>query len=550
MENRLTHAFTYDVQTFRETFESHFTWLNGFQRNVSRFGEKTALLDPASGRCWTYSELDAESNRLAHALRRDGVCRNAVLLFALPNSPEFVFCYLAAHKLGAIACPVNYRQSVDDLASVLEDSRPAAFLYTADTAAVSENALRAAAHKPPIAFVVGGAKDAYARYVAGQPETAPPPFPLPHIYDETTRLYTSGTTGRPKGVPVNNINEIFSAHDVMMHFPLGPADRTMNLTPWFHRGGLHAGGPCPTFYAGGDTVILRTFSPRRCLEYVQRYRVTFLVGVPSVIELLAREQERASVPADLSSLRGLVAMGAPLDKALCERYRRLLTPNLCNGYGTTETFWNTFLSPDDLPDKAGSVGRACTDDNVRVVALRRDGSRAEPEETVPRDNCTAGEIIISAPAKSSGSYCNAPEETSRKFYKGWLYTGDVGTWDQNAFVTVSGRADDMIISAGENIYPSRIETILNGCPKVAESAVIGVPDRLRGEALSAFVVPADSTLTIAELRTYCVREARLPACQRPREYHLVRALPHNATGKLQRRLLRDAVRQHPPGGLH
>lgn len=140
---------------------------------------------------------------------------------------------------------------------------------------------------------------AYGDYTAGRPETDPPIDFDPHIYDETTRLYTSGTTGRPKGVPINNINEVLSAHDVMMHFPLGPDDRTMNMTPWFHRGGIHSGGPCPTLYAGGEVVILRDFAPRRCLEYAQRYRLTFLIGVPTILSMLARMQER--VHADLSS---------------------------------------------------------------------------------------------------------------------------------------------------------------------------------------------------------------------------------------------------------
>ena len=200
-------------------------------------------------------------------------------------------------------------------------------------------------------------------------------------------------------MPINNVNEVLSAHDVMMHFPLGPTDRTMNMTPWFHRGGIHSGGPCPTLYAGGEVVILRDFSPKRCLEYAEKYEVSFLIGVPTIIAMLARAQEKAH--AKLSALRGIVTMGAPFEKAACEKYLKLLTPNIFNGYGTTETFWNTFLRPFDLPDMAGSAGRSCTDDDVRLVALREDGSHAEPEETVPRDGKTPGEIIISSPATVS-----------------------------------------------------------------------------------------------------------------------------------------------------
>lgn len=347
-------SYTYDVTMFRDTFESRFTYLNGFLRNVSRFGDRPAVFDPHSDRRWTYRELNCEVNRLAHALRADGVGKNDVVMFALLNSPEFVFFYLAAHKIGAIACPVNYRQGSGEIALVIDDSTPKVFVYDAEFGELSSRALEMCENRPAVELVVGADEDAvlpagrrrYEDYVFERPETDPPIDFAPHIYDETTRLYTSGTTNRPKGVPINNINEVLSAHDVMMHFPLSPVDRTMNMTPWFHRGGIHSGGPCPTLYAGGEVVILRDFAPRTCLEYAEKYAISFLIGVPTIIAMLARTQERS--PADLSALRGIVTMGAPFEKSACEKYMKLLTPNIFNGYGTTETFWNTFLRPFDL----------------------------------------------------------------------------------------------------------------------------------------------------------------------------------------------------------
>lgn len=540
----MSDAYTYDVSMFRETFETQYTYLNGFLRNVSRFGNAPAVHDPQSGRRWTYRQLNAEANRLAHALRADGVGKNDVVMFALLNSPEFIFCYLAAHKVGAIACPVNYRQGAGEIALVIEDSRPKVFVYDAEFGDLSQGALQLSAHHPTRVIVTGTAQPEgqavpYADYVAEQPENDPPIDFHPHIYDETTRLYTSGTTNRPKGVPINNINEVLSAHDVIMHFPLTPTDRTLNMTPWFHRGGIHSGGPCPTLYVGGEVVILRDFHPRTCLEYAERYQITFLIGVPTILAMLARAQERT--PYDLSSLRGIVTMGAPFEKAACEKYMKLLTPNIFNGYGTTETFWNTFLRPYDLPEMSGSAGRACTDDDVRVVAVRADGTHAEPDETVPHDNETPGEIIIRSPAKSAFCYYNNPEMTAQKFYKGWLYTGDMGTWDENEFVTISGRKDDMIVSAGENIYPTQIEAVLNEHPKVAESAVIGIPDRLRGEVVAAYIVPADDSLTVEEIKTYCTQSPMLSSYKWPRTYTLVKELPHTATGKLMHYKLRQQV---------
>ena len=533
-------GYTYDVSMFRETFETQYTYLNGFLRNVARFGDAPALHDPQSGRRWTYRQLNAQVNRLAHAMRQDGVGKNDVVMFALLNSPEFIFCYLAAHKIGAIACPVNYRQGAGEIALVIDDSRPKVFVYDAQFGTLSQDALALAEHKPDRVLVAGGQWDtSFDGYMDGQPETDPPIDFHPHIYDETTRLYTSGTTNRPKGVPINNINEVLSAHDVIMHFPLTPTDRTMNMTPWFHRGGIHSGGPCPTLYVGGEVVILRDFHPRTCLEYAERYGVTFLIGVPTILAMLARAQERT--PVDLSALRGIVTMGAPFEKAACEKYMKLLTPNIFNGYGTTETFWNTFLRPYDLPEMSGSAGRACTDDDVRVVAVHPDGSHAEPEEVVPHDNETPGEIIIRSPAKSAFCYYNNPEMTAQKFYKGWLYTGDMGTWDKNEFVTICGRKDDMIVSAGENIYPTQIEAVLNEHPKVAESAVIGIPDRLRGEVVAAYIVPSDDSLTVEEIKAYCVQSPMLSSYKWPRSYTLVKELPHTATGKLMHYKLRQQV---------
>ena len=181
---------------FRDTFETRFTYLNGFLRNVSRFGTRPALHDPLSGRRWTYRELNAEANRLAHALRADGVGKNDVVMFALLNSPEFVFCYLAAHKIGAIACPVNYRQGAGEIALVIDDSGPKAFFYDAEFGALSGGALELFEHKPqPVVMVdhKGGAPPPaghrlYQDTLSAHPETDPP-HPLdPHIVDQTTRF--------------------------------------------------------------------------------------------------------------------------------------------------------------------------------------------------------------------------------------------------------------------------------------------------------------------------------------------------------------------------
>lgn len=535
--------FTYDVENFRNGFEHGFTWINGFLRNVDRFASKPALTDADTGKSWTYRELNEDANRLAHAMRRSGVGKNDVIMFMLYNSPEFALCYLAGHKLSAINCPINFRLSRGEIALQIDDSKPAVFVYDEEFGETARKALELATHKPARVVATSRAKraahgeDDFDAWIKNETITNPELPAPPHIYDETTRLYTSGTTNRAKAVPLNSINEVLSAHDVMMHFPLSSTDRTMNMTPWFHRGGLHSGGLTPTLYAGGEVIILREFNPRRCLQIADRHKVTFLIGVPSILALLARGQKHE--PADLSSLRGIVTMGSPFDKSVCEEYRELFTPNIFNGYGTTETFWNTFLRPGNLPEMAGSAGQACTDDDVRVIRVPQDGSHGDPEDVVAANNREVGEVIIRAPAKSTGCYVNNPEMTAAKFHNGYHYTGDLATWDESRFVTIVSRKDDMILNAGENVYPAQIEAILNEHPKIAESAVVGVPDKRHGQSIAAYIVPEEEGLEIEEIRQYCLNHPTLPPFKRPRYYHIVKDLPHTATGKLLHYKIRE-----------
>jgi acyl-coenzyme A synthetase/AMP-(fatty) acid ligase len=196
------------------------------------------------------------------------------------------------------------------------------------------------------------------------------------------------------------------------------------MTPWFHRGGLYSGGPNPVLYVGARAVPLRQFDPATVLDWVQEHGLTYLIGAPTNLARLAAEQERRS--RDLSTLRGIVTMGAPLDREACLRYQELLTPRIFNGYGTTEAFWNTFLRPADLPEHAGSAGQACTDDDVAVVRVY-DDRLAEPEDLAAMDGSEVGEVIVRS-AKCGYAYINQPDEQASRFHDGWLYIGDLATW--------------------------------------------------------------------------------------------------------------------------
>jgi acyl-CoA synthetase (AMP-forming)/AMP-acid ligase II len=544
----MTSPYSYDPRALRAVFEENFTFFAGFRRNVHRYATRLALHDPAGQRRWTYAELGADVDRVAAGLAAHGVGGGDVVAFQLFNSPEFALVYLAAQRLGAVASPVNFRFSPGETAHVLDDSLPAAFIYDEAIGSDAVAALGLAAHQPTLVAAVPAAPGAKGGVGAHLPfgellraGGAPPEGPDTTTWDETTRLYTSGTTGMPKGVSLPALAEVLTAHDVLMHFPLGPEDKTLNMTPWFHRGGISPGGPNAVFYAGAAAVTMRHFDADDCLDLVAAEGLTYLIGAPTNLAMLADAQQAR--PRHLETLRGIVTMGAPLERAACLRYQELLTPRIFNGYGTTEAFWNTLLRPVDLPDHAGSAGRACTDDDVAVVRVFEDRP-AEPTELAAKDGTEVGEVIVRS-AKSGYAYVN-DRGAGERFRQGWLYSGDLATWDHEEYVTVVGRKDDMIISGGENVHPVQVEEILNEHPLVTDSIVVGLPDPRWGEVVVAYVVPAGPGLSAADLDKHCQAHPMLADYKRPRAYRFVDQLPRTATGKKMHYRIRAELRA--PGG--
>ncbi|MBT2501367.1 class I adenylate-forming enzyme family protein [Curtobacterium sp. ISL-83] len=547
----------YDPTRFRAVFDSSFTYAAGFARNTHRFANRPALREPATDRSWTYAELGADVDRVAGWLVRHGVGRGSVVMVELFNTPEFAILYLACHRVGAVFSPTNFRLAPDEVAFIIEDSAPVLLVHDVARTDVITAALTTSPHRPLHVVTVGdadrgsnpdhtsdtddpgntrgtGTPDGFGELLAADPVTteelaATEPR---STYDETTRLYTSGTTGRPKPVPLPSLVEVLSAHDVIMHFPLSPFDKTLNMSPLFHRGGLFSGGPNPVFYVGAELTTLRQFDAEQVLDLVESEHITFLIGAPPNLVQLADAQEAR--PRDLSSLHGIVTMGAPLDRAAALRYQELLSPRIFNGYGTTETFWNTFLRPEDFPDGAGSTGRASTDDDVAVVRVYED-RLAAPTDTVAKDGTEIGEFAVRT-VKSGYSYRN-PGIEAEKFADGWFYPGDLATWDEHERVTIVGRKDDMIISGGENVHPVQVEAALQEHPGVADSIVVGIPDARWGEVVIAFVVrapgrlPEDDVQAATVLEEWTSTHPGLARYKRPRRYRFVDELPYNATGK-------------------
>lgn len=519
-------------------------------RNVRRYGRRMAMIDPLQHKTWTYEQLNGDCNRMANRIMADHLKKGDVLMLQLPNCAEFVFTYIAAQKTHTVCCPVSFRLSAGELAWQIKTSQPKYLIFDEKRREVVEKAIELGGYEPQRLLIIDGESRGkilnFTEFMIDMPATEPENHLDYNIYEETTRLFTSGTTGRPKAVPLTSINEVLSAHDVMIHFPMNYRDVTMNTTPWFHRGGIHCAGPCPTFYAGACLVIMNKFDAKLTLQYVERYKITFIIGVPTVLERLADEEERQGY--NLETLHGIVTMGSPLERSACIRYQKVLTPNIFNGYGTTETFWNTFLRPFDLPENAGTAGSSCVDDDVRVVKVYSD-HHAEPDELVAQDGNEIGEVIICSPAKSPYIYVNNDAETKAKYYKDFIYTNDLATWDENGFISIIGRKDDMIISSGENIYPVEVEDVLDSHPKVADSMVTAVPDKMRGQLVTAYVVRKDPSLTPEELDAYCKASDAIANFKRPRLYRFVAQLPINATGKKMHVRMKEIALEDLRNGL-
>jgi acyl-CoA synthetase (AMP-forming)/AMP-acid ligase II len=552
MTTQSANGTGYDISQLRTVFENHFTWATAFERNTHRYARRPAISDPETGRSWTYAELGVTTGQLVEGLRRAGVGTGDLVAYQLMNCPEFAFLYVAAQGVRAVSSPMNFRLSPGETAFILDESKPKVFVYDRGQASAVAQALALATHKPEVVAGAGTGEllDGTIPFEELLVQDAAS-FRAPadgSVWDESSRLYTSGTTGMPKAVPLTSLNETLSAHDVIMAFPLSSTDKTMNMSPWFHRGGNYCAGPNPVLFVGAESVCLRRFDEAVVLDAIQNSRLTYVIGAPTNLERLADEQE--STPRDISSLRGIVTMGAPLEKAAAIRYQKTLNPRLMNGYGTTEAFWNTFLRPEDLPTFAGSAGRACIDDDVAVVHVY-DGRFAAPDDQVPKDGKTVGEIIMRS-VKAGYAYTD-PQRTAEKFRDGWMYPGDLATWDENEIVTIVGRKDDMLISGGENVHPVQVEEALAEHPGVADSIVTGLADEEWGELVVAYVRVkpgqlGDPQTAANDLDAHCRAHPGLADFKRPRRYAFVDELPYTATGKKQHFILKKQAREDAQEG--
>ncbi|MEU7025605.1 long-chain fatty acid--CoA ligase [Streptomyces sp. NPDC046275] len=486
-------------------------------RRARKTPHRTALIH--ADRTLTYGELHERTTRLAHALRAAGVRRGDRIAYLGRNHPAFLEALFATGLLGAVFVPLNTRLTAPEIAYQLRDSGSRVLLHSPspELAALAVEAAAAGGTRT----VVEACGDAYEDLLAGA-GTAPIDEPVGP--DEIcVIMYTSGTTGRPKGAMLTHANLVWNAVNVLVDHDLVADETALVSAPLFHTGALNM-LTLPVLLKGGACVLVESFDPGDTLDLIERHGVSFMFGVPTMFEQVARHPRWAS--ADLSSLRLLNCGGAPVPTPLIAAYqRRGLT--FLQGYGMTEASPGAlFLDAEHAVAKAGSAGVPHFFTDVRVV--RPDLTAAEPGET--------GEVLVRGPHVMSG-YWGLPEESEAAFVDGWFRTGDAARVDADGYVTIVDRFKDMIISGGENVYPAEVEDALLAHPDVVECAVIGVPDEKWGETARAIVVARagsapDPAAILASL------DGRLARYKIPKSLVLAPELPRTASGKLLKHELR------------
>jgi len=521
---------------FDELVQMHFP----FEATAETYPNREAYVDLESGKRFTYKELDDTMNKLANAFKADGVQPGDLVMSSLFNTVDHVIVNYAAWKVGAIFSPINFRFAPGNLSYCFEDSEPKIYIYDEDLADVAKQAVDMSGFKPK---VVISSKDLDS-YFSKFPETKPTNPEGVTAFHECMRLYTSGTTGRPKGVPHYHADAYIGGltHSIAgMHWI--PDDSLLSVAPYFHAAG-NLPAYNPALMRGMKVVSVKQFDPIRVLDAVEAEKLTFMMGPPAAFIAMINAVEKG-YDKDLSSLRGCMLMGAPITRETYRGLRDVLNVDVYNGDGTTEALYCHQLSPWDPAEKweggaTAKNGCPLPGNLLRIVKLYPD-KKANPDEVVPRDDKTVGELIVKN-VHFPGYYHNNPEETAAVFRDGWFYTGDSATWDEDGYNHLHGRGGDMILSGGENIYPEGLESVLIEHPAVQDAIVIGMPDEKWGQLVTAYVIlNKGTTVAPEELDAHLKDSPMVDDYARPRLYSFVDELPYTATGKKQRYVLRDRV---------
>jgi len=500
-------------------------WLDRWARITPK---QLAVVD--AERRLSYAALAARAASFAGWLRRAGIGRGDRVALLLANRSAYLEAIFACARIGAIAVPLNARLAPPELRQILDDCTPLALLHEEGLRALVEAACRGAANPPAVQLAVGGRPDAYEQALASA--GTPPEVEPVGADDPMLLLYTSGTTGLPKGALLPQRKTLFNSLNAVLFFKLEARDRVLVPLPLFHSFGLVILS-IPALYAGATVFLETRFDPVAVWERVARERIRYFGAVPTMLRALCDALETAPPERfDRSSLEFLFSAGAAIPVELIRAFERhgLVVKQ---GFGQTETSILCCLDAADALRKAGSVGKPVFHAEVRIV--RRESLERPPEfwqDCAPQE---PGEIVVRGPITMLG-YWKQPEASRETLRGEWLRTGDLATADEEGFFTLVGRAQELYISGGENVYPAQVEAVYAAHPALQEIAVVGVPDARWGEVGRAYVVlAAGACLDPEALRAWGAE--RLARYKLPRSFVALESLPRTDTGKVQKHRL-------------
>ena len=486
---------------------------------------KEAIRDLGTGRSFTYGDLDRRVDAMASYLASLGIERGDRIGVLAQNGVEYFDIQFACQRTGAICVLLNWRLTVSELEYIVGDSSPSLLVHDAAFADTASDLQRRCSIAHLLEIDAGRPDSAYESALSGAADHLFEPVTLTHD-DVVTIMYTSGTTGLPKGAMITHGMNFWNCVNLGIPAGIGLDTVHLNVLPLFHTGGLNCYSN-PVLHAGGTVVIMQQFDPGETLAVLgdAEHGITHFFGVPAPYQFMMQHPDFATT--DLSRLRVAGVGGAPCALTIMETWmeRGVL---LSQGFGMTETSPACiFLDPGDALRKIGSTGKALMHTEFRIV--NDDGGDCGPDEV--------GELWVAGPNITPG-YWNKPEATVNSFEGRWLKTGDAARRDDEGFVYIVDRWKDMYISGGENVYPAEVENVLYQLPQIAEAAVIGVPSDKWGEAgLAVLALKPGNEIDRAAVQAHCAE--RLAKFKVPADIAIVDVLPRNATGKVLKRELRD-----------
>jgi len=505
--------------------------------NVGQWISKRARLYPErpflkeeDGREFDNRQFDKRVNRMAHALSKLGLKKGDRVAVLMVNSSEFLEIFFACAKTGVIMVPLNFRLAPPELIYIIRDSMPRALIYSPDfarkVAAIKEADLclsRCLRH--------GGGNltedQELSDFISSLPDSEPEPAEEVAIDDPLFIMYTSGTTGDPKGAMLSHGNILFGAIHSLVGYGMNRTFKSLVVAPLFHMGAL-AASATPVIYAGGSLVLKTFYNASEVIKLIQKEKINYMFAVPVMFQMMARSDEWDA--ADFSHVHYFISGGASIPVDVIRKYQNEKGVGFVQGYAMTETQRLTSLDLADSITKAGSVGKEVFHIDLRIVDSRgRDAAPGEP-----------GEILVRGPNVFLG-YWQRPEETAKSMEGGWFHTSDMGRRDEDGFVYIIGRKQELIISSGENIYPAEVERVIQAVPQVKEAAAVAMPEpEKRGEVVAAFVTLKDGQ-KISEQELINSLQGRIAEFKIPKRVFFLDEFPRNAAGKILKKELKKKI---------